>query len=120
MLSLGDKTTYHGWCDNIHEGGLGATVAAPLKKNDEVTLRFDLPGSPEPIEVRGIVRHTNGFRHGFEFLNLSSTQYARILAFPTAANRKSGNPSPSPRGLKGGPDVKNNAVHLVPDLPVLA
>ena len=118
VLSLGENL-YHGWCDNLHEGGLGATVAVPLKKNDEVTLRFILPGTAEAITVRGVVRHTTGFRHGFEFLDLSSVQCAQINAFLAQARRRASCKFPPLRERRNGYKV-DKAVNLVPDLPALA
>lgn len=120
VLSAGDKVTYRGWCNNIHEGGLGATIAVPLKKNNEVTLQFDIPGSSEAIVVRGVVRHKNGFRYGFEFLNLSPAQHSQIIAFLSPKNRKRRNTLRSRHGQNSRPVAGDKDMRLVLDLPVLA
>jgi hypothetical protein len=87
-LTTSDHQTYHGWCTDVSTGGVGATVAVPLKPDDEVSLEFPFPGSPEPIRVRAIVRYTNGYRHGLEFLDLNPTQLALIAAYQHVPQKK--------------------------------
>ena len=84
-----------------------------------VALRFVLPGAAEAIAVRGVVRHTNGFRHGFEFLDLSSVQCAQINAFLAQARRRVSRKFPPLRERRNGYKA-DKAVNLVPDLPSLA
>jgi len=84
-----EQQTYRGWCHDVSTGGLGATVAVPLKLGHEVSLEFPFPESPEPIRVRAIVRYTNGFRHGFEFLDLNPSQLALITVYQHARVKKS-------------------------------
>jgi hypothetical protein len=88
-LATSDQRTYRGWCNDVSTGGLGATIAVPLKLGYEVSLEFPFPDSPELIRVRAIVRYTNGFRHGFEFLDLNPTQLALISAYQHAPVKKS-------------------------------
>jgi hypothetical protein len=88
VLALAGRSRYRGWCENVGEGGLGATVAAPLNLADEVSLEFRLTGSPEPLSIRAVVRFTDGFRHGFEFLDLTPAQRAVILSYLGATEAK--------------------------------
>ena len=81
VLMTADKSRYRGWCQDVSEGGLGATVAVELKLGDEVSLEFDISTSTEPVSVRALVRYTDAFRHGFEFLTLTPTHRAAILAY---------------------------------------
>jgi hypothetical protein len=87
-LRTADESHYRGWCQDIGEGGLGATVAAPLKVGDEVALDFELPGASEPVCVRAVVRFTDAFRQGFEFLTLTPSQRTAILAYVNAPETK--------------------------------
>ena len=87
-VTAADGNRYRGWCQDVSEGGLGATVAAPLKLGDEVSLEFELAAGPEAVTVRALVRFTDGFRHGFEFLTLTPAQRAAILAYLAAPEPK--------------------------------
>ena len=89
MVAAGPHS-YRGWCRDVGEGGLGATIAAPLKLGDEVSLEFELPGCSEPLRVRALLRFSDGFRQGFEFLTLTPAQRSELLAFlnPPEPKRK--------------------------------
>ncbi len=81
LLVAADGATYRGWCNDISEGGLGATIAAPLQLRAEVTLQFELPLSPEPLRLRAVIRYLYGFRLGFEFLAMTPGQRQLITTF---------------------------------------
>ena len=100
VVTSAQRRPYRGWCQNVGEGGLGATVAAPLKLGDTVALEFELAGNGEPISVRAAVRFTDGFRHGFEFLELTPAQRAAIQAYLSA---------PQVKGTVGGKREKIEA-----------
>jgi c-di-GMP-binding flagellar brake protein YcgR len=61
---------YRGWTLNISEGGLAITVAAPLRIGSEVSASFDLAEN-STLKIKAVVRHSDGFRYGFEFLSIS-------------------------------------------------
>jgi hypothetical protein len=73
MTVTSGSTTYHGWCLDVCQGGIGFTCAAPLQLGDEikVSIRFEALGD---LEARGIVRHTAAFRSGCEFLFISPAE----------------------------------------------
>ncbi len=81
VLFAPDGTLYRGWCNDISEGGLGATIAAPLPLRTEVTLQFELPLSAEPTRLRAVIRYSNGFRLGFEFLAMTPAQRQLITTY---------------------------------------
>ncbi len=85
VLTANNGSVYRGWCNDIGEGGLGATIAAPLEVRSEVALEFAVPNCPDPIQVKAIVRYTNGFRFGFEFLNLTPEQRKLVLAYVSSS-----------------------------------
>jgi c-di-GMP-binding flagellar brake protein YcgR len=59
---------------NLSEGGMAATVAGELTRNDIVTLQFSVgTGIPE-FEIRSLVRHQRGYHCGFEFITLTNPQ----------------------------------------------
>jgi len=89
VLTTADNATCRGWCTDVSTGGLGATVAVALKLGNEVFLEFVFPDGTGPIRVRAVVRYTSGFHHGFEFLDLTPTQYAQIVAYQQIPAKKS-------------------------------
>lgn len=72
---------YRGWCKDVCEGGIGATVAASLSVGDEVSLEFQLPVSSEPLRLKAVVRYTSNFYHGFEFTTLSPEQRKKVQLY---------------------------------------
>jgi hypothetical protein len=92
-LSGPDGSEYRGWCNDISEGGLGATVAVPLQLGTEVGLEFAIPISPEPLRLNAVVRYTNGFRFGFEFLKLTPEQRQLVLTYVGGAPKRPTKPA---------------------------
>ncbi len=70
-----------GWCRDVSEGGIGATIAAELRAGEEVRLEFQLPVPPKPLQVRAVVRYSSKFYHGFEFITLSPEQRQLIRLY---------------------------------------
>ena len=89
VLTTADQSIYRGWCTDVSTGGLGATVAVPLKLGNEVFLEFAFPDSAGLIRVRAVVRYTSGFHHGFEFLDLTPDQLAQVIAYQHVPAKKS-------------------------------
>jgi len=76
----------------ISGGGLFIQTAKPLGLNQELHLRFTLPGVAQPFELRGLVVSTNPFASraafptgmGIKFLELDPQQKTLIDAFVRA------------------------------------
>jgi c-di-GMP-binding flagellar brake protein YcgR len=64
-------------CD-ISQGGISVFLPKTLQLGELSELQFKLPGIPEPLRVRVVLRTRDSFRYGFEFLSLSSHQRALI------------------------------------------
>jgi hypothetical protein len=60
---------------------LGGVISTALVAGEVVSLEFSLPGGPQPLALRAVVRHRAGFVHGFEFIGLSPEQRECILTF---------------------------------------
>ena len=71
VLTTATNTIFRGWCNDVSEGGMCATISAPLKAGEVIALEFQLPSLEEPLRIRGVVRHSDGFRHGFEFFAIT-------------------------------------------------
>jgi hypothetical protein len=63
-----------GHCRDLSEAGIGLLLAAELNCGEVAGLSFSLPGSPEPWELRTVVRYRHGYHFGFEFLSLAREQ----------------------------------------------
>lgn len=61
-----DSALLPGRTHDISEFGMSAIVPIELRDGEEVELQIKLPSATQT--VRGIVRHRNVFRHGFEFV----------------------------------------------------
>ncbi len=70
-----------GWCNDLCISGMGFTLAAPLKNGDRLEFEFEL--SDEELSVRGeaVLRWSDGFRHGCEFLKLTAETTKGIGTF---------------------------------------
>ena len=66
-----------GRCRDLSIAGIGIILASELKSGEVVSLKFLVPGSSAPWDVRAVVRHRRGCQYGFEFLSL--TEEHRVL-----------------------------------------
>ncbi len=86
-----DHNFYTGLTQNISSGGLFIATSAIRKIGDRITLKFSLPGSPEPVAVETEVRwiKENSALHradgstgmGVRFVNLSPAAATAIQQF---------------------------------------
>ena len=86
-----DHNFYTGLTQNISSGGLFIATSAIRKIGDRITLKFSIPGTPEPISVETEVRwirensalqRTDGATGmGVRFVNLSPAAAAAIQKF---------------------------------------
>jgi hypothetical protein len=74
MFQNGEFTNCWGRSTEIGQDGIGATLTGKLEAGEIVSLEIPLPLSPYPLQVRAVVRYTDGLRYGFEFLTLTDTQ----------------------------------------------
>ena len=80
------------YAKNISGGGIFIQTTKPLALNQEVHLRFTLPGVEKPFELQGLVVWTNPFASqaafptgmGIKFLDLNPQQKAIIDDFVQA------------------------------------
>ncbi len=63
-----------GHCRDLSAAGIGVLLAAELNGGEVVGLRFLLPDSNDPWDVRAVVRYRRGYQYGFEFLSLTNEQ----------------------------------------------
>src|ERR1700694_6022325 len=59
---------------DIGAGGMAIYVPLELAVGTSVNLSFQLPYSRMALGVRAIVRNSNGFRYGVEFVNLTPSE----------------------------------------------
>ncbi len=72
----------HGRAGVIAGGGFGAILAGELEVGEAVTAELVLSGhSRVSVSATAIVRDRQGFRHGFEFVDLNSEQRVAIHEF---------------------------------------
>jgi hypothetical protein len=74
MFQNGEFSNCWGRSTELGQDGIGATLTGKLEKGEIVSLEIPLPLSPYPLQVRAIVRYTDGLRYGFEFLTLADSQ----------------------------------------------
>lgn len=59
---------------DIGLGGFAGVLSTDVTLRQKMTAEFQLPGAAGPIQVKVIVRHHEGPRYGFEFLDISRGQ----------------------------------------------
>ncbi len=68
----GKKATFFGRIIDLSPFGLGAVLPNSLVRGEEVSLEFSAGVGKPILTLSAIVRYTNGFRHGFEFADVSA------------------------------------------------
>jgi hypothetical protein len=77
-----DPPPLYGRCGIIAEGGFGAILAGELAVGETVAAELILVGGGRPsLKVCAVVRDRRGFRHGFEFLDITPEQRLSIREF---------------------------------------
>jgi len=77
IVIRGQETLY-GRTKDLGEGGLGATIPNEVPSGAIVELEFQLPGSAEPLRLKGELRYRQGFQYGFRFLHPTPEQRTSI------------------------------------------
>jgi c-di-GMP-binding flagellar brake protein YcgR len=78
LLAQGERQRFQAHCRDLSVAGIGMLIAEELTPGEVAALSFSLPGSPDPWEIRAVLRHRRGYHYGFEFLSLNDEQ-GRIL-----------------------------------------
>ena len=80
LFAGGAYQNLNGHSKDLSEAGIGVLLAAELACGEVVSLKFSLPGSREPWELRAVLRHRRGYHYGFEFLSLAREHRQVLLA----------------------------------------
>jgi CheY-like chemotaxis protein len=78
VKSEGKIKQLFGRLHDLSEHGLGASIPDPLNAGQTVTLDFGLGGGDEDFRLEAILRHRQGFRCGFEFVNVPAQSAERL------------------------------------------
>ncbi len=74
MFRDGRTITCWGRTNELGQDGIGATLSGELQSGEVVSLQFPIPLEPYAINLRAVVRYSDGLRCGFEFLILTDEQ----------------------------------------------
>ena len=69
-----ERATMRGRSLNISEAGTAGVFVTEWEVGTAVRLEFSVPVTSRPVRVGGILRSRSGYRHGFEFGDLSPEQ----------------------------------------------
>ncbi len=70
----GQTTTCWGRSSELGQDGIGATLSGEFRSGEVVSLEFPIPLPPRLIQLRAVVRYSDGLRCGFEFLVVTEEQ----------------------------------------------
>jgi hypothetical protein len=65
----------------LSTAGIGILLASEISSGEVVGLKFALPGSAAPWEVRAVARFRRGYQYGFEFLSLTNEQQESLKIY---------------------------------------
>jgi len=69
-----ERAAMRGRSLNISEGGTAGVFVTEWEIGTAVRLEFSVPITSRPVRLVGILRSRSGYRHGFEFVDLSQDQ----------------------------------------------
>ena len=72
------EMAFQGTLRDLAEGGCGGQVDAAIVPGDVVSLGFGVPECDLNLELRARVRYRNADSHGFEFVDLTTTQQKQL------------------------------------------
>jgi len=61
---------FGGEASDFSANGLCLVLTRQLEKGTAISMTFQLPYNSQPMDMRGLVRHRNGFHHGVEFISV--------------------------------------------------
>lgn len=73
--------TIHCRSNDLNKEGVGVLLPGELPIGTRAAIEFSLPNRAEPLRLRALLRHREGFRSGFEFVDLNSTERHLIRHF---------------------------------------
>jgi len=100
---------------NLCERGIAVVLAGELANGESVGIEVSLPQIENPIRTRAVVRHQDGVRCGFEFLELSPPQRTTIRDWTKGRKEEGGIEVDSPAIMADGIDSKS-AGHAAEEL----
>lgn len=68
----GKQATIYGRTIDISEFGLGAVISGFLERGESVSVEFNT--SAGDLRLTALIRFVHGFRHGFEFIDMSAAE----------------------------------------------
>jgi c-di-GMP-binding flagellar brake protein YcgR len=81
LLSEGEHRRIDAHCRDLSVAGIGMLIAAELNLGEVAALRFAIPGSPQPWELRAVLRHRRGYHYGFEFLAIKPEEASFLAGY---------------------------------------
>jgi hypothetical protein len=72
----------HGQSSDLSAGGVGAVIRSSLPARYKTeTVKISIERGQDSLQVFARLRYQNGFRHGFEFMNVGETEREAIRRF---------------------------------------
>jgi PilZ domain len=68
-------------CTDLSKEGLAAEMSEPIPAGTQVVARLLLPGSTQPIQIKGAIEHSQDQRCGVTFSDLSGDEQEQIQSF---------------------------------------
>ena len=75
----GVTTAMYGHGSDISEGGMVACIPIALRIGAKVQLELTFPGATNAVTLRAVVRNSDGFRFGLEFVDLEDAVRKMII-----------------------------------------
>lgn len=73
-----EEHAVQGTLNDLAEGGCGGQVDAQIVPGDLVSLQFEVPSCDITLELRARVRYHHADSHGFEFVDVTTTQHQSL------------------------------------------
>ena len=68
----------NGRASDLSEGGIGVIVSSDLTLHQPIWIEFRTPPYNQPVQMRGVVRHSSEGRYGVQFQSASRDQIEQI------------------------------------------
>lgn len=75
------QPTIHCRSNDLNKEGIGLLLPTEMPIGTRATIELSLPNRAEPLRLRALLRHREGFRSGFEFVHLNSEERHLIRHF---------------------------------------